>query len=561
MESEAYMKQLACALKLDSAEKDLLLEYSKLCLSPSDHSRPYDNLYAARKQLEELQILSQADKQLKCASATKGIIAARMGINLKETEETGKALNFFIQALQILDPVYWEAYMCNAIANNSLCNSETQQTSETSKSNCVSDSIWLQLERIYLYNEFATLVFGWTYFDLARETLSRAHTLLSELQRDTKDEFHSYVDELKANTVFLLAQVEMVLNNVDSATKFCEQALKLKYEMKSKYQNRNEWASDAVSLAKLLIQQNRISCAWHALCAAERALMNHTPKEEKQKVPAKDVADIDVLFGKVCVEILVNGAGECEVSYSLNLDGHADQDKILVFKKGTFQEARDIFLYGNKRFESAKKHYLLDGFVSQHIEILKGQAELYKNLSRYENDLKRKASMFNRAKNLLSPLLDQLSPKVYGIELKEISYELGAITRTIAEINKKRYDNERSSRCAKRFNSSCIEAIKYYQFFIATFDCQSKELASDADMAQAYILAHLTVGSLYFGLIENGHQKVTSYQNALEYYEKASKLKSEVLPTGSKILNTQFTLAEEVMTLIPEAISKINSAT
>jgi hypothetical protein len=59
----------------------------------------------------------------------------------------------------------------------------------------------------------------------------------------------------------------------------------------------------------------------------------------------------------------------------------------------------------NTQYKKALETYVLDGFVTEHIDILFGQSKLYRSLSILENSAERKISMFEKRRELLESLL------------------------------------------------------------------------------------------------------------------------------------------------------------
>jgi hypothetical protein len=56
----------------------------------------------------------------------------------------------------------------------------------------------------------------------------------------------------------------------------------------------------------------------------------------------------------------------------------------------TFEEALPIFKKGKKAAESSLKHYVLDGYVTEHIANLECISQLYKLIAFFEPDIPRK---------------------------------------------------------------------------------------------------------------------------------------------------------------------------
>jgi hypothetical protein len=91
----------------------------------------------------------------------------------------------------------------------------------------------------------------------------------------------------------------------------------------------------------------------------------------------------------------------------------------------SFDVAREVFLRAGSRLEAAKKHFVLDGCVTDHVTLLCEHSKLYHYLAAFETETKRKLAMEQRRLTMLSPLLLSLSRSAYEALHKQIAYELG----------------------------------------------------------------------------------------------------------------------------------------
>ena len=66
---------------------------------------------------------------------------------------------------------------------------------------------------------------------------------------------------------------------------------------------------------------------------------------------------------------------------------------------------------------------MLDGYVTEHIEVLFSQSKLYKALSIVEKSPERMASMLETRAKMLEPLLKELNPKAYPATWQRILVE------------------------------------------------------------------------------------------------------------------------------------------
>mmetsp|Transcript_33357 Transcript_33357/g.56006 ORF Transcript_33357/g.56006 Transcript_33357/m.56006 type:complete len:804 (-) Transcript_33357:146-2557(-) len=100
----------------------------------------------------------------------------------------------------------------------------------------------------------------------------------------------------------------------------------------------------------------------------------------------------------------------------------------------SFESARKVFLRATGRIEAAKRYYLLDGYVTDHVTLTQEHSKLYHYLSAYEADSKRKLAMQSRRYELLAPILKALNISSYEVLHKQISYELGECALAMLDI-------------------------------------------------------------------------------------------------------------------------------
>ncbi|KAK3233968.1 hypothetical protein CYMTET_55763 [Cymbomonas tetramitiformis] len=102
----------------------------------------------------------------------------------------------------------------------------------------------------------------------------------------------------------------------------------------------------------------------------------------------------------------------------------------------TFADALKLFNLAMPHFREAAKYYILDGFVTEHINILMDVSGLYKHLAHFDPDTHRQCVMHRKRTKPLEPLQKTLNPKAFDGQWKGIHFELGETFRTIMEIKK-----------------------------------------------------------------------------------------------------------------------------
>ena len=98
------------------------------------------------------------------------------------------------------------------------------------------------------------------------------------------------------------------------------------------------------------------------------------------------------------------------------------------------EDAKEVFLRAAARIEKAKKYFLLDGFVTEHVALCREHGKLYYSFSAFDPDPKRKLAMLSRRGTFLEPLLKSMNKVAYEVLHKEMSYEIGETYTTMLDI-------------------------------------------------------------------------------------------------------------------------------
>lgn len=132
----------------------------------------------------------------------------------------------------------------------------------------------------------------------------------------------------------------------------------------------------------------------------------------------------------------------------------------------SFDVARQVFKMGMSACEGAKRVFVLDGFVTQHVRILQLESLFYKRLLHFETDLKRQIAMHLRRLNILGPLLqEELNPDAYCALIQEVSYECAEIAGEVFDLKQEK----RISAADDKTTAYALKAINWYQQYLLLF--------------------------------------------------------------------------------------------
>jgi hypothetical protein len=95
--------------------------------------------------------------------------------------------------------------------------------------------------------------------------------------------------------------------------------------------------------------------------------------------------------------------------------------------------ARAAFKEGLSAAEQALRYYVLDGFVSDHIEVVQELSALWKTLARFEEDPATRSKIAKRRAEMIEPIVRVLSAKAYRDQWLDLCMELALCHMTMVD--------------------------------------------------------------------------------------------------------------------------------
>lgn len=332
------------------------------------------------------------------------------------------------------------------------------------------------------------------------------------------------VETLHTSTVFFMAQVYGHQGNSVLAARYCQMCLSRQTETDYDPQ---EWAKNAIGLAFFYSSEDRFADARYCLAAATAVLpeLKTTPKGQCENMDAM-IAALCRAWGHFYLKYLQKSRDEQlgrnarseeyddvkaadqklkRGNVGADEEKHADGDEgggtsggrtgeslpqsYAVFFRGldlpapkpedcplatAFVAARKLFLAGQGWFQKALQWYELDGFVSDHIEIMQDFSQLYKCLITFEDDISRKCKMHKRRLDMLECIIPELNAKVYIEFYQQLCDEVASIYMQMAELkgvlNHDRKHGPERNKASMKINELCLKSVQFYQMWILSFD-------------------------------------------------------------------------------------------
>ncbi|KAJ1566512.1 hypothetical protein HK405_009515, partial [Cladochytrium tenue] len=235
------------------------------------------------------------------------------------------------------------------------------------------------------------------------------------------DDGWAYLEGLHTYTTYYLAQVYGALKLKDKSAEFCK--LTLQRQLRHGKLNGLTWALDCMTLAQYYFQNNAFVLAHECLSSAEHVLLSTAVPEDVASGEVRDEggedaflrakADLECIWGKfylAALQISVNDDPPPRLFAGLPLlragsGAPAQRPGVPARFATTSGEARTLFLACVAALTEALGFFRLDGHVTDHVAMVRDQAQAYAMLARFESDPGRRAALLRRRCAGLSALL------------------------------------------------------------------------------------------------------------------------------------------------------------
>jgi tetratricopeptide (TPR) repeat protein len=230
-------------------------------------------------------------------------------------------------------------------------------------------------------------------------------------------------------TIFYYAQAFTKLGFRKKAIKYCSMTLKRQIDL-NEY-DLKDTIINCINLSEFYTENQHFAQAEYVLIAASGLLPEDLNKKRRIR------AMVHMHLGKYFLERLKFAVrqtkeqiwiNESEELYSIvNKRIVTFQNMNILWPKiediKDIEQAKLLFRLGNTQLKKATEYYLLDGFVTEHINISRDISQLYKNLSFFESDNNRVFAMIDRRINMLESLLNEINPKRFMVQWQVKKYK------------------------------------------------------------------------------------------------------------------------------------------
>ena len=400
-------------------------------------------------------------------------------------------------------------------------------------------------------------------------------------------------------TLYYIAQSLNNLGERENSGKYCH--ITLQRQMETRQYEPMDWAINCATLSQFYITKDMYNFARYCLACAlmigEEALEKFNPedydesevKRAEEKV-MKMEADIARCWAKYCLNLLisshqkrlndstqrenqVSSSGENQASAMTDdlkhlkfkgLEVTSLEEQVLDKLAETYDEARSVFLCGQKWLQKAKDFYIFDGYVSDFVEINQDLSQLFKYLSFFDDSFERRCKMHKRRIDILNAPLLELNPKHFLQICRQLTFEIGETYSDMADLKKAIMEEDSSKVNAdniRKFNKLLLQGVKFYQGFIDSYKHMDKHPEKyEDDAVRGVLLAYFYMARLHSKYLtperrvkgEHMMKEKDCYDTILNYCDNHSDMPN--------VFEEELAISREMVALFPAKINQVLDA-
>ncbi|CAK6964049.1 KIF-binding protein [Scomber scombrus] len=413
------------------------------------------------------------------------------------------------------------------------------------------------------------------------------------------------------HTMYYLAQVYKNLGQNERAATYCHSTLQR--QLKLNQYSPMEWALNAATLSQYYITKGRYMEGRHCLSAATviSGLAGEVPSEaaaqesetecERREQLRQKRAEIARCWIKYCLnllqdtkKLLEDNIGELdndrqeELKRARRLEEEEEEkgrksallfgsedtfdliasleEKVSCLFPLDFAEARAVFLVGQNYVTQAKEYFQMDGYVTDHIEILQDHSSLFRALAFFEEDLERRCKMHKRRVDMLEPVCIDLNAQYYLMIRRQLMFELAEtynemMDQKLTLANRQDDSQSLDSHTIKKFNHLCSSSAKYFQMFIDSLRSPEGKVPEhlEEEVLRPALVARFRVARLYSKLMcSTPSAQLDNINKALEHYKYVVQY-CESHPEAGSTVETELELSREMVGLLPLKINRLKA--
>ncbi|XP_008576692.1 PREDICTED: KIF1-binding protein isoform X1 [Galeopterus variegatus] len=521
------------------------------------------------------------------------VIEFHLGVNHIDTEELSAGEEHLVKCLRLLRR-YRLSHGCISLyiqAQNNL------------------GILWSErgeIETAQAYLESSEALYKQYMKEIGSPPLDPSEHFLPEEEKLTEQERSKRFEKVYTHNLYYLAQVYQHMEMFEKAAHYCHSTLKRQLEHNAYHPI--EWAINAATLSQFYINKLCFMEARHCLSAAN-VIFGQTGKipvtedtpEAEGSVPElyhQRKGEIARCWIKYCLTLMQNAQlsmqdniGELDLDKQSELRAlrkkeldeeesirkkavqfgtgelcdaiSAVEEKVSYLRPLDFGEARELFLLGQHYVFEAKEFFQIDGYVTDHTEVVQDHSALFKVLAFFETDMERRCKMHKRRIAMLEPLIVDLNPQYYLLVNRQIQFEIAHAYYDMMDLKVAIADKLRDPdvHIIKKINNLNKSALKYYQLFLDSLRDPNKVFPEHIgeDVLRPAMLAKFRVARLYGKVITADPKKeLENLATSLEHYKFIVDY-CEKHPEAAQEIEVELELSKEMVSLLPTKMERFRT--
>jgi hypothetical protein len=209
-----------------------------------------------------------------------------------------------------------------------------------------------------------------------------------------------------------------------------------------------------------------------------------------------------------------------------------------------------------EKINSAKSYYILDGFVTDHIELCQDTSQLYNKLTFFESNIDRKCKMHKRRIDLLSKLCKEISEEYYLYLIRQLLFELGECYSILLDLKLEQKNDLSSKKIIEKISHLSQSGILTFEHFLSTMNDKKTKEKPDKyadEYIRPILLAYFYLGRFHSKFIENRlehlQESLNQYKIIVSYVEKH--------PNARQYIEQEYNICKEMIDLLPLKLEKL----
>ncbi|XP_065181768.1 KIF-binding protein-like [Sycon ciliatum] len=233
-----------------------------------------------------------------------------------------------------------------------------------------------------------------------------------------------------------------------------------------------------------------------------------------------------------------------------------------------FDQARQLFLLGQRHIELARKYFSLDDHCTDYVELIQNHSKLFHRLAVFEKDSDRVCKMHRRRADMLLGTALCLNPQFYLHIVRQLRFEAAEALVSLLDIKLETFDRAKEAgekidqKLAKKINMLIGQAREQFEAFyksLSDLKGNMPETLSE-DIARPALLCKFHIARLHSKVITlNPAQRIQNLKVSLQLHKEIVEQchKQDDL---AKAFQVELEISREMAILLPRQLDLLSKS-